>query len=82
MAHPIFDTLAAARRYAQTFSRENRGVYVTLQACFGLMVTTSPRLHVFAPSDSYTNSYWLNGTEKPFTNAQRVADQHATPLMS
>lgn len=82
MSHPTFDTLADARRYAQTFSHAHHGVYVTLHACFGVLVTTSKRLNVHAPSDSCTTSYWLNGTEKAFTNAQQVADQNATPTMS
>ena len=81
-AHPIFNDLDDARRYALNFSRKNTTLYVTLHACFGLMVETSKRLNVFSPSDSYTKTYWLNGKEKSFTNAQRIADQNATPTMS
>jgi len=80
--HPIFNTLDEARRYALNFSRKNTTLYVTLHACFGLMVSTSKTLNVFAPSDSYTKTYWLNGKEKSFTNAQVSANDLATPCMS
>ena len=72
-------TAEAARAYARHLSTENPGKYVTLFTCFGIFATVADRLHVFAPTDSWGDSYWLNGTEKPFTSAQRLADQMATP---
>jgi hypothetical protein len=73
------NTPAEARAYARHLSTENPGKYVTLFTCFGIFATVADRLHVFAPTDSYGTSYWLNGKEKTFTSAQRLADQMATP---
>ena len=74
--------MESARREALKVSKEKRGMYVTIHACFGLYVLASKRLHVFAPSDSYIKSYWLNGKEKPFSGAQITANWNATPTMS
>ena len=74
-------TAAEGRAFAKTLSIKNPGMYVTLYTCFGLYAHLSKRLHVFAPTDSYGPSYWLNGKERPFTENQRIADQNATPTM-
>ena len=76
-----FNNLKDARRYALNFSKKNPGNYITLYACFGLFVHSHKRLNVFAPSDSYGKSYWLNGKEKNFSEKQVIADQNATPTM-
>ena len=75
------NTLREAKPVALQASRDNLGKYVTLRACFGLFVSISGRLHVFAPGDSIGGIYWLNGREKPFTQAQVIADQNATPAL-
>lgn len=77
-----FETLAEAKTAILKKSKAEPLRYFTLCACFGLCILRHKRLHVFAPSDSYGNTYWLNGREKPFTKAQRIAEQNATPLMS
>lgn len=69
-----------ARAYARHLSTENPGKYVTLFTCFGIFATVADRLHVFAPTDSWGGSYWLNGKEKPFSAAQKLADELATPI--
>ena len=62
-------------------SKKNPGKYVAYKAIFGeTFVSIKSRLGVFAPSD-YDNGYAINGKFKPFTNAQRIADQNATPCM-
>lgn len=76
------NTPAEARAFARLLSQNNPGKYVTLFTCFGIFAQVDKRLHVFAPTDSYGDSYWLNGVEKPFTSSQRIADQNATPTMS
>tara|TARA_R110002110_G_scaffold412375_1_gene638288 strand:- start:356 stop:517 length:162 start_codon:yes stop_codon:yes gene_type:complete len=48
---------------------------------FGLGITVSKRLHVNAPGDAYGKTYWLNGKEKSFTEAQIIADQLAQPQL-
>lgn len=73
---------AEARATALKLSRANPGMYVTIFSCFGAYCQMDKRLHVNAPTDSWGNSYWLNGVEKPFTPAQRIADQLVTPTMS
>jgi hypothetical protein len=72
-------TLAEGEAFAADLSAKMPGTYVTLYACFGLFAKTADNLNVFAPSDSVGDHYWLNGQKKPFTNAQRSADQRATP---
>ena len=72
------NTLEEAHAFAQALSLESSN-YVTLSTCFGIFATTSKRLHVHAPSDSIGNSYWLKGIEHSFTDAQRGADERATP---
>lgn len=79
---PAGNTLDEARAFAARLSLERPGMYVTLYACFGIFAKAEKRLHTFAPSDSIGDSYWLNGKEKPFTSAQRIADQNATPTLS
>lgn len=75
-------TLDEARAFAKLLSFKNPGKYVTLYSCFGIFAKLSDRLHVHEPSDSIVNHYWLNGMVKPFTSAQGLADQLATPTMS
>ena len=75
-------TIADAKQEAKAYSAAHHGVYVTITACFGLFLSESKRLNVFAPSDSYIKCYWLNGVEKPFSEKQKIADQLATPIMS
>ena len=67
---------------AKQISLKNPGKYVTIAACFGIEYVVSKRLHVFAPSDSFVKSYWLNGIEKPFSNKQIIRDQILTPSMA
>jgi len=76
--------LEEAKRTAIRLSKENPGKYVTLFACFGLFAEIRSRLHVFAPSDSsrVCDCYWLNGTERRFTEKQWAADWEATPEVS
>lgn len=74
-------TLAEGRAFAAALSVKHPGQYVTLFADFGIFATAAPRLHVNAPGDSIGETYWLNGTEKPFTSAQYGADQRATPAL-
>ena len=59
-------------------SRENPGCYVTVERHgFGVKVHVANRLDREAPSHSLLPFYVLNGTRRPFTEAQRVADQNA-----
>jgi len=78
----IYNSLEEARAEILKKSKAEPSRYFSLRACFGLRIVRQKRLHVFTPSDSYGNTYWLNGREKPFTKAQRIADQNATPSMS
>ena len=82
MKLPAGTTLDEAREIAMQTSIEQPGIYVTLSAAFGIYLDTAKRLHVFAPSDSIAGGYWLNGKFKPFTNAQKSADERATPMLS
>ena len=80
---PAGRTLDDARAFAMALSVKLPGHYVTLVAVFGLFATTYPaRLHVHAPGDSVGGSYWLNGHERRFTDAQRGAHERATPTLS
>jgi len=74
--------LTEARASALRLSEEHAGKYITLVACFGLFANIADRLHVFAPSDSVHDHYFLNGKEKPFTSRQKIANQNATPTMT
>jgi|TARA_R110000744_G_scaffold7113_3_gene24387 hypothetical protein len=71
-----------AKAEAVKLSLSNPGLYVKISACFGLFADLHKRLNVFAPTDTPFNWYVLNGKIKTFTNAQVVADQIATPMMS
>ena len=71
--------LKTAKQFAMQLSKNNPNKYIMLVACFGIFAVVHNRLNVFAPSDSCCKSYWLNGKEKKFTTAQKVADQNATP---
>ena len=75
------DTLEDSKVMAERVSRQNPGKYITLYSCFGLFIEVASRLSVHAPSDSVGGCYWLNGKEKRFTEAQRIADQQATPTL-
>jgi hypothetical protein len=72
-----------ARDAALAASKAHPGQYATLVVWpfEGLRVSMSRRLHVFAPSDSWGDTYWLNGKVKQFSDAQRDADERATPFM-
>ncbi len=72
-------TLDQARKFAADLSKKSPGQYVTLSACFGIVATVSKRLHVHSPTDSVGDSYWLNGKECKYTDAQVGADYRATP---
>lgn len=79
-----FNRLSDARAEALKQSVANPKLYYTITSCFGWMVTGAKRLNVFAPSDASdwsgrTGTYWLNGVEKPFTAAQKIQDDLATP---
>tara|TARA_S200002703_G_scaffold73110_1_gene63127 strand:+ start:59 stop:337 length:279 start_codon:yes stop_codon:yes gene_type:complete len=78
----IYNTLPEAREAARQASIDNPGCYVHLFTAFGLGISIEKRLHVNAPGDAYGNTYWLNGNEKPFTEAQVIADQNATPALA
>lgn len=75
-------TAEAAKAKANEVSLARPGCYVIIVNDFGYCLSVSKRLNVFAPSDAAIKSYWLNGTEKPFTSAQKIADQNATPVLS
>jgi hypothetical protein len=71
-----------AREFARDYSVNHPDEYVVLVNDFGACLMTARRLWAQAPSDSYTGTYFLNGSERPFTDAQRLADQRATPVLS
>tara|TARA_R110002051_G_scaffold260961_1_gene320863 strand:+ start:340 stop:582 length:243 start_codon:yes stop_codon:yes gene_type:complete len=77
----IYSTLSTGRAAALQASLDNPGSYVHMWSAFGLGITVSKRLHVNAPGDAYGDTYWLNGKEKPFTEAQIIADELATPQL-
>ena len=74
--------LKTAKQFALQLSKDNPNKYIALIACFGIFAVMYNRLNVFSPSDSCCESYWLNGKEKQFTAAQKIADQNATPTLS
>ena len=63
-------------------SKQHKGMYVYAVTAFGLYATIEKRLNVFAPSDSVFDWYVLNGKVKTFSEAQKISDWNATPLMS
>ena len=71
-----------ARKEALRLSKASPKSYFTFYDCFGIFISEHKRLNVFAPTDSCHHSYFKDGKEKRFTEAQRIADQNATPLMS
>ena len=71
-----------AKQFVKEFSIKNKGQYITLFANFGLFLSHSKRLNVFAPSDSLFGVYWLNGVEKSFTTKQKIADEQNTPTLN
>jgi len=75
-------TIAEARAFAKATSAADPGTYYTYHACFGLYLAGARRLDVFAPTDTpyQLRYYYLSGREKPFSEAQVVADQLATPV--
>ena len=77
-----YGNIKTARLEALRLSKANPQNYYTFFACFGVFIDCQKRLHIFAPSDSCYPYYFKNGQEKPFTEAQRIADQNATPLMA
>jgi len=77
-------TIDEAKVAAAKYSAAHPKVYVTVESCFGLYLGAEKRLHVFAPTDNSLlgiNGYWKRGKFKPFTAAQKQADQDATPTM-
>tara|TARA_R100000656_G_C3948885_1_gene128051 strand:+ start:67 stop:312 length:246 start_codon:yes stop_codon:yes gene_type:complete len=70
-----------ARAFAKKLSEANPNHYVVLCACFGIFAEINKRLNVFAPSDSLFGVYWLNGKERSFSEAKKIADQNATPSL-
>mgnify|MGYP003132413204 FL=1 len=70
-----------ATKFAIELSKKHKDKYITLYACFGIFANISKRLHIFAPSDSLFNSYFLNGKQKYFTTAQKISDEKATPAL-
>ena len=77
-------TIKQAEIEAVAISKNNPGMYVTINATFGLFASLSKRLHVNSPTDSPMGIDWyvINGTMKKFSNKMRIADQRATPTMS
>jgi len=75
-------TLGEAENAARIASRDYPGCYVTIYAAFGLFLNIEKRLGRFAPSDSCTDGYWLNGKRRTFSNAQKVRNENETPTLS
>ena len=68
--------------HAIKLSLDNPGMYVSVFVDFGCAgFNISRSLNVFAPSSSTYTWYVLNGKQRHFTEAQRIADQNATPMM-
>ena len=75
-------TLKDAKQEALRLSKRNPKLYYILYSQWGIYISTgTKRLHVFATSDSYGNTYWHGGKEKHFTSAQKIEDQNRTPTM-
>lgn len=72
-----------ARIEMKRISKQHPGKYCVPCACFGIFLHVLGKLHVNAPSDTPIGLkfYYLNGVEKPFTEAQRIACQQATPAL-
>ena len=66
-----------AKENARKASIDNKGKYITLNACFGIYMQISKRFNVHDPSDSLYGAYWLNGKEKACTDAQIIRDEQA-----
>jgi hypothetical protein len=82
---PAGNTIAEAKQTAAKYSKAHPDLYVRVSSCFGLFLITEKRLHIFAPTDYSLldiNGYWKRGKFKPFTKAQKQADQDATPTMN
>ena len=63
---------------AREASRANPGKYITVvRHGFGIKVHADARLDREAPSRRLLSFYVLNGKRRPFTDAQRIADQNA-----
>lgn len=77
----ITDATRAAA-YGLSLSIQHPDKYVTVVNDFGACYFITDRLATQAPSDSPSPVYWLNGKARPFTNAQKIADQNATPALS
>lgn len=71
-----------AQLEAVSISRKHPGRYVLVFNCFGAFAEVHERLHVNAPGDTPFDWYVLNGRVKRFTDAQRGADQRATPALA
>jgi hypothetical protein len=78
------NTINEAKDEATKYSEAHPNLYVRIGSCFGAFLIVEKRLHVFAPTDYSLldiNGYWKRGKFKPFTDAQRQADQDATPTV-
>ena len=74
-------TEAEAKEAAVKRSMDNGGQYVIVVPCFGLFLSESKNLNVFAPTDTPFSWYCLNGKVRTFTSCQKIADQNATPVL-
>jgi hypothetical protein len=78
MAHlGPYQTMADAEKAAMEVDD-----YAYIVNDFGGFILTFKRLPIYAPSDAYTPFYYHKGVKKPFTEAQKIADQNSTPTMS
>jgi len=76
------NSIDEAKIAAAKYSAAHPDLYVRVGSCFGAYLVVEKRLHIFAPTDYSLldiNGYWKRGKFKPFTAAQRQADQDATP---
>ena len=80
--------LSEATAAAQQYSATHPALYVRLGSCFDLHLAAENRLHIFAPSScpwwlpDEWRGYWKGGKFRPFTTAQAIADERATPTMA
>ena len=81
MNNKCYQTVSEAVKDAIKLSKANPKLYYTLYDCFGIFIAEHKRLNIFAPTDSFYKAYFKGGKEKLFTEAQRIADQNATPFM-
>jgi hypothetical protein len=82
----FFANIDDARQAAIAASQEDASRYFWIEDCFGWCVCSASRLQIHTPSDATdftgnTGTYWRNGKERSFTDAQRIADQNATPTL-